>query len=555
MREDVSIAYRGASYELGRGQQQYYGIWAVDSDAVQPLEWWPETADGWRAAWGRFTQLEPLDGIEQLIEPTSEADQAAAATTPITSPQAGESVAADGPTLSFPAGQPAYAMPGPQADDHPPYGQAQYGQAQYGQAQYGQLPYGQPAAAGPDHPPYGAPGYGTPGYGTPGYGAPGYGAPGYGAPGADRSGLTTRQFAAGALVGLGVVLGIAGLFPAYLGTASLASNSAYLVPHVLYLVGWAAATALLLLANPGWRRAGALLAIGVSAVTFGLYVADIGTAASGNLPVTTGLVLTMLGWLVASVGAAIGLPGSGREPAGARLRDHQIAPVITMILASVGAAIAFAPSWDSFVLTTTTGLHQTITLGNAFANPGLVIAGNVLTMIGIVAAAVAAGLWRSTRMGAALLAGATIPLIAQAVSAVIQIDQPTSPLTFGISPAQAAQAGLTISSGLTLAFWIYCAFIVALALSFLWMVSAPNLTAAPGGPGFSLDAPFSQPPTDTYAAETDPAETDTAETDPAETDTADTVTVGTVTTGPAGAGPDSGPPHTAPGGGTAAADG
>ena len=545
MREDVSIAYRGASYELGRGQQQYYGIWAVDSDAVQPLEWWPETADGWRAAWGRFTQLEPLDGIEQLIEPTSEADQAAAATTQITSPQTGESAAADGPTLSFPAGQPAYAMPGPQADDHPPYGQAQYGQAQYGQArygqaqygqaqygqaqygqaqygqaQYGQLPYGQPAAAGPDHPPYGAPGYGT--------------------PGADRSGLTTRQFAAGALVGLGVVLGIAGLFPAYLGTASLASNSAYLVPHVLYLVGWAAATALLLLANPGWRRAGALLAIGVSAVTFGLYVADIGTAASGNLPVTTGLVLTMLGWLVASVGAAIGLPGSGREPAGARLRDHQIAPVITMILASVGAAIAFAPSWDSFVLTTTTGLHQTITLGNAFANPGLVIAGNVLTMIGIVAAAVAAGLWRSTRMGAALLAGATIPLIAQAVSAVIQIDQPTSPLTFGISPAQAAQAGLTISSGLTLAFWIYCAFIVALALSFLWMVSAPSLTAAPGGPGFPADAPFSQPPAGTH---------------PADTDTADTVTVGTVTAGPAGAGPDSGPPHTAPGGGTAATDG
>ncbi|MGC8470456.1 MAG: ABC transporter ATP-binding protein, partial [Acetobacteraceae bacterium] len=85
-------------------------------------------------------------------------------------------------------------------------------------------------------------------------------------------------------------------------------------------------------------------------------------AASGNLPVTTGLVLTMLGWLVASVGAAIGLPGSGREPAGARLRDHQIAPVITMILASVGAAIAFAPSWDSFVLTTTlraiTGLKR-----------------------------------------------------------------------------------------------------------------------------------------------------------------------------------------------------
>ncbi|MHB1434241.1 MAG: hypothetical protein ACYCVZ_19255, partial [Streptosporangiaceae bacterium] len=289
VRENVSIAYRGASYELGRGQQQYYGIWAVDSDAVQPLEWWPETADGWRAAWGRFAQLEPLDGIEQLIEPAADAGQAAAATTPMAgSPDAAEPMT-DG-----------------SAYEHGPYGY---------------LPHGQPAVAGDDQPPYGQPGYG---YGS--------------TPGADKNGLTTRQFAAGALVGLGVVLGVAGLFPAYLGTASLASDSVELVPHVLYLAGWAIATVLLLLASPARRRAGALLAIGVSAVTLGLYVADIGTAASGSLPVTTGLVLTMAGWLVATAGAAIGLPGSGREPSGLRLREHQIAPVITMILASLGAA-------------------------------------------------------------------------------------------------------------------------------------------------------------------------------------------------------------------------
>ena len=499
VRDNVSIAYRGASYELGRGQQQYYGIWAVGSDAVQPLEWWPETADGWRAAWSRFTQLEPLDGIEQLIEPTAEADQvAAAAAAPAAGTRELGSPITDGSTLAFAAGQPGYGQPG--------YGQPGYGPSGQDQSWPWHLAYGQPAAADSDQPPYGQPGYGT--------------------PGADSGGLTTRQFAAGALVGLGVVLGIAGLFPAYLGPTSLASNSANLVPHVLYLAGWAIATALLLLANPAWRRSGVLLAIGISAVTLGLYFADIGTAASGKLPVTTGLVLTMAGWLVATVGAVIGLTGPGRRPAGPRLRDHQVAPVITMILASLGAAIAFAPSWDSFTLTTTAGLHQTITLGNAFANPGLVIAGNVLTMIAIVGAAVAAGLWRSTRMGAALLAGATIPLIAQAVSAVIQIDQPTSPLIFNITPAQAAQAGLTISSGLTLAFWIYCAFIVALALSFLWMVSAPDLTAAPGGPGFPADASFSQPPVG-------PGRT-------ADTIASDIDTASTVTSGPAGTGPDSG---------------
>jgi hypothetical protein len=509
VREGVSIAYRGASYELGRGQQQFYGIWAVGADAVQPLEWWPETADGWRAAWSRFTQLEPLDGIEQLVEPTTEADQAAASMTPVAGTREPGSPITDGSTLACTAGQPGYGQPG--------YGQPGYGPGGQGQARPWHFRYGHPAAAGSGQLPYGQPGYGT--------------------TGADHGGLTTRQFAAGALVGLGVVLGIAGLFPAYLGPTSLASNSVNLVPHVLYLVGWAIATTLLLLAKPAWRRAGVLLAIGISAVTLGLYFADIGTAASGNLPVTTGLVLTMAGWLVATAGAVIGLTEPGRGPAGPRLRDHQVGPVITMILASLGAAIAFAPSWDSFTLTTTAGLHQTITLGNAFANPGLVIAGNVLTMIAIVGATVAAGLWRSTRVGAALLAGATIPLIAQAVSAVIQIDQPTSPLTFNITPAQAAQAGLTINSGLTLAFWIYCAFIVALALSFLWMVSAPELTAPPGGPGFPAGASFSQPPAD-------PGRT-------TDTFAADTVTV---TAGPAGTGTDSGS-RPAPDGSAAAAGG
>jgi hypothetical protein len=52
----------------------------------------------------------------------------------------------------------------------------------------------------------------------------------------------------------------------------------------------------------------------------------------------------------------------------------------------------------------------------------------------------------------------------------------------GISPSSAAQAGLTITSGLTLAFWIYCAFVLALVVTGASTLIAPRsagLRAAP----------------------------------------------------------------------------
>jgi hypothetical protein len=52
----------------------------------------------------------------------------------------------------------------------------------------------------------------------------------------------------------------------------------------------------------------------------------------------------------------------------------------------------------------------------------------------------------------------------QAISAVIGITEPASPALFGISAGQAAVTGLTISPGLTAAFWIYCVFVAGLAL-------------------------------------------------------------------------------------------
>jgi hypothetical protein len=297
-----------------------------------------------------------------------------------------------------------------------------------------------------------------------------------------------RSPVAAAVLGLGVVLGIAGLFPSYVAGASLASQPSNLVPHVIYLAAWSLSAVLILLG--GTRlRVGTLIALGVSAVTFGLFFADAGTPmADGAHLLGAGLVLSIVGWVACTAGAGLAfwtapsvradLGGNGVVPARrlpsrlGRASSHEIVPILTLVLAAVGAAIAFAPSWDSFILQTANGASQTITAGNTFANSVPVIIGDVLTMVALVAVVVAAALSRQLRLGAALAAGAIIPMVAQAISAIVQIGGATSPLQFGISAAQARQAGLTISAGLTPMFWVFCAFLATLILLCIWMLIA-----------------------------------------------------------------------------------
>jgi hypothetical protein len=293
---------------------------------------------------------------------------------------------------------------------------------------------------------------------------------------------TGRTIAAG-LVGVGLVLGLIGFFPAYIGGASIASQSLNAVPHAIYLAAWAL-SAVLILAGGVRMRAGALFGLGTSAVTLGLFIADAGTAASaGAHEVGTGLVLTILGWVGCTAGVAVAAAvgravRTGLGPAQGFARrvvsrpGYEIVPLVTLVLAALGAAIAFAPAWDRFVLRTASGFTQTVTAGNAFANPGPVIFGDVVAMIAIVAVVVVAALWRPLRLGAALALGAAVPLVAQAISAIIQIGEPVSPQQFGISSAQASRAGLTIDSGLTPMFWVFCAFVGTLILLCVWMLVA-----------------------------------------------------------------------------------
>jgi hypothetical protein len=411
----VSISYRGASFALGQGPQ-FYGIWHAAAPQGQPLEQWPLTPEGWIAAWSRFASVE----VPGTITPVTPA-AAAAPVAPMTGP-AGPVAGPGGPVHA--GAQPAGAP-----------------------ASWDARPSSSPAAG------------------------------------------TRRARIAAALVGVGVVLGLIGLFPAYVGGASTASQASNLVPHVIYLAAWTL-SAVLILAGGVRTRAGALVGLGTSAVTLGLFVADAGTAASaGAGGYGTGLVLTILGWVACTAGVVVAVVagravptglGSARGVAGrlASRSGHDVVPLVTLVLAAVGAAIAFAPAWDRFTLQTASGASQTVTAGNAFANPGPVIFGDVLAMVAIVAVVIVAALWRPLRLGAALAFGVAVPMVAQAISAIIQIGQPMSPTQFGFTPAQASRVGLTVDSGLTAMFWVYCAFVGTLILLCIWMLVAHEPTAS-----------------------------------------------------------------------------
>lgn len=446
MRENVTISYRCAGYELGRGPG-YYGIWAAVAPPTQPpLEWWPETADGWAAAWARFAWIAPPGSITQAGDAASVA-------------------AANSPAVTIPL--PAETLPAATMAAETMTTESQATETVPAEPLAGAVP-----GAGPDAGP----------------GALVTETLVVGAPEADSAAAVARRrrttaIVAAGLLALGVCCGFAGLFPGYVGGSSLASEAPELVPHLLYLAAWAASAVLVLLGGTR-ARTGALLGAGTSAVTLGLFVADAGPViSSGTRLAGAGLVLGLLGWLGCAAGSVLALAGG---PDGRMARPHgtDFAKVALLAVAGVGTALTFAPSWDSYTLQNSAGLSQSLTAGNAFANPGPVIAGDVIAMIAVAAVAVAVALWRPARQGAALLGGAVLVMVAQAISALVQLGETVSPAQFGISPAQAALAGLTISSGATPVFWVYCLFLVGLALICTWLLlpSAPAFPVPPPAP-------------------------------------------------------------------------
>ena len=489
MFDKVTITYRGAKYEIGRGKD-FYGIWLADAPRSQPLERWPETAEGWSGAWTRFAGIEVPGTIVPVGRRTPPVPQGAAPDTETPdagTPDAGTAAAGTPDAGTAAAGTPAAdtgapAQPagtsGPEGQPTSPLGVGAAATGGYAS------PFGHDTAS------YGQYGEGAGRYGQPtgplgtGAGRYGPGAPAFVRRLAPVLGGRAGSAAAAGLLAVGVILGIAGLFPGYLGT-SLASQASQLIPHLIYLAAWTLGAALILLGGTR-ARPGALLAAGVSAVTFGLFVSDAGLAIDGGSTAGAGLVLSFVGWLACAAGSALAvlrraepdLAGATRPVA--RPRGAALGPAVLVVLAGLGVAAAFAPAWDSYTLRAASGQVESLTAGNAFANPGWVIAGNVIVMVALAAVVIVAALWRPVRHGAALLAGAAIVMAAQAVSALVQAGGSVSPTQFGITPAEASRIGLTISSGLTPAFWIYFGFLVALAVSCAWMLFTPH--DVPGRP-------------------------------------------------------------------------
>ncbi len=298
-----------------------------------------------------------------------------------------------------------------------------------------------------------------------------------------------RTKVAAALLLSGVVLGLISLFPSYLAGKSLASQADQFVPHLFYFLAWGTSAALLLTrGSPSSIRVGAFAAAGTSFVTFGYFFTDVGGVIdSGTHVIGAGLVLGLLGWIACVAGSVVAFrlrPHGG--PAKPTRRD--IGSILTVVVPAVGAVITFAPAWDHFTLSTASGAAQSINVGNAFSNPAALIAGNVIVMVALVAVIAVVALWRPVFLGGALLAGAIIPMAAQAVSALIQLGE-TTPGQFGISAAQASRAGLTINAGLTLDYWFYFAFIVALiagCIQMFFVSREPLLSPLPSvTPAFS----------------------------------------------------------------------
>lgn len=192
MFDKVTITYRGAKYEIGRGPD-FYGIWTTGAPRSQPLEWWPESPEGWSAAWTRFASIEAPGAIVPVGRRTP--------------PVGVSTVRAD-------------ENPGPFGQNTAPSGETAK------PADETMVAAGSGAAA-----PYGP------------------------VPGPRAASAVSRRTdaIAAAALGVGVILGVAGLFPAYLGGSSLAQQTAQLIPHVIYLAVWTASAALILLGGTRLR--------------------------------------------------------------------------------------------------------------------------------------------------------------------------------------------------------------------------------------------------------------------------------------------------------------
>lgn len=272
------------------------------------------------------------------------------------------------------------------------------------------------------------------------------------------------------LIAAGVLLGFVGLFPNYSSLSSLASHSDQLVAHLFSLVGWAVVAALIAWRRP-MARAASAFGIGLSAMSIGFLLTDVTTIASSRGETAgAGIYLALIGWALCAIGSVAAALASWRSLDTGLVSPTRRRYAVLAGLVVIFSIITFALPWDRYRLNVgATGQVQTVTAGNAFANPGSVIVCELIVMAAMAVLLFGSTLLRSIRVGAALFAGALLPLVAQIVSAVLQ---PAPPLTaFGVTPQIAAQEQMRLDAGYTSWFYLFCMSIALLIVVDAWMTS------------------------------------------------------------------------------------
>ena len=449
MPETESILYRGANFELGHGSG-FYGIWPAGSPRPPSIEWWPDTPDGWQGAWARYNALEAPGSITMVSQPAKTAGRLGGLGTRAL---LAAGLLAAGIICGIAGLFPAYLAGSSLTSSASQLIPHVFYLAGWTASLVLIL-------------------------------------------------LGGARLKVGVMLSLGLSIVTFGLFFADAGQVIAGGTHLMGAGLALSLIGWVACAAGSVVALPlqaGFFRRSVAQIRSTFSPSPAAQFATPGPQPTPPVPSATSATPAEPATPAeqdspahqdSPAPAPVPAPGPyGAHPAYGTYQPRPasrwqnpaarraILAVVIAALAALGAAITFAPSWDSYTLRTAAGAAHSLTAGNAFSNPAAVIVGDVAVMVALVLVAVAATLWRPLRLGAVLLAGAVIPMIAQAISALAQLGEAVSPTQFGISSAQANQLGLTISQGVTPVFWFYCVFVVILAAICGWLFRTPRQTS------------------------------------------------------------------------------
>lgn len=274
---------------------------------------------------------------------------------------------------------------------------------------------------------------------------------------------TAGTVAALILIG-GVGIGLAALFPPYYaGGSSLSSTTANLLYNTIRFAGWAVAALLIALRRTG---VGTWLAVGVTAASLGYYGTNTGYVARYGAHVAgTGFWLGQASWVVCAAGTLAGIAAARYSGVFGAPRRTQPAFPLLVAVGAIAAAVAYSPGWTHYHLfAATTGRHEDITLGNAFHNPGWVIAANVIILTVLVVGPVVVMTLRPSALAAAALAGLMIPQIANLASEIVVATSPADPRMLGGTSQQLTRLHETLTVNPTAWFWFEAIAIGALSL-------------------------------------------------------------------------------------------